>query len=76
MNDKEKALDILIKHRVNISLLLRCFTIPGDDVVVQVVNSCPGLFAYNSSHLIPPGSIPILNLEEYLFLKEFLKNEK
>ena len=76
MNDKEKALDILIKHRVNISLLLRCFTIPEDVDVIPVVNSCRGLFAYNSSHLIPPGNVPILNIEEYLFLKEFLKNEK
>lgn len=73
MNDKEKALDIIIKKKVNVALLLECFEMPDDPFLLKYQpEQRKGLYNYNRTY--EPGNYwrEPLSIQEYLFLKKVL----
>ena len=74
MSDKEKALDIIVKKKVNVALLLECFEMPDDPFLLKYQpDERKGLYNYNRTN--EPGEYwrEPLTIREYLFLLHVLK---
>ena len=72
MTDKEKALDIIVKKRVNVALLLDCFEMPDDPFLLKYQpDMCCGLYRYNEAIRYDSNAYP-LNIREYNLLKKVL----